>query len=106
MATDLTAVKNALEALTDIELQALSTAASEAPPVAYGLLAWIEGACAWEMNRRCGRDYDLLPPEAAIDPSEDDVSMRAAFVGSELAPAALRFVDAIAAFLMGGGKKH
>ena len=112
MTTDLTRVRDALEELTYIELRALKTAASEAPPVAYGLLVWIEGACDWEIDRRRGHDYDLLPPEAAIDPSEDDVSIKAvhamqeSFVGSGFAPATLRFFDALAVLLTGGGKKH
>ena len=57
------------------------------------MLVWIEGACDWEPNRRAGYDYELLPPETAIDPSEDKVSieatyaMRASFAGGELARA-------------------
>jgi hypothetical protein len=47
-------------------------------------LAWIDSACDCEPNRRCGFDYELQPPEAAIDPREDAVStdagdVRAAF---------------------------
>ena len=112
MATNLTPVKDALEGLTDIELRALKTAASEAPPAAYGLLVWIEGACDWEMNRRFGRDYDLLPLEAASDPSEDVVSidaataMRACFESSDFAPAAVKFFDALLRLLTGDGRKH
>ena len=34
----------------------------------------------WELNRRAGHDYELLPPEAAIDPSEDAVSINFAIV--------------------------
>ena len=59
MTTELTSVKDALEALTDIELRALKTAASEAPPAANRLLVWVEGACDWELNRRPGFDYTL-----------------------------------------------
>lgn len=105
MTTELTSVKDALEALTDIELRALKTAASEAPPVANGLLVWLEGACEWEINRRLGRDYDLLPPQAATDPSEADASidavhsMRESFASSDFAPAALKFFDVLAALL-------
>jgi hypothetical protein len=47
-------------------------ASNEAPPIAYGLLAWIEGACDWELNRRRGFDYTVQPPEAAIDSSVRD----------------------------------
>ena len=59
---------SALPDLTDAELHALIAASNGVPPVAYGLLVWIEGACDWELNRRAGHDYELLPPEAAIDP--------------------------------------
>ena len=64
--TDLTAVRGALEQLTDVELHALIVATNETPQIAPRLLAWIEGACDWEINRRVGRHYQLLPPEAAI----------------------------------------
>ena len=47
MDTNLTAVKAALAELTDAELHALIAAANGVPPVAYGLLVWIEGACDW-----------------------------------------------------------
>jgi hypothetical protein len=91
----LAAVTDALSGLTDEELHALIIASNKAPKVAYGLLVWIEGACDWELNRRVGRDYELLPPEAAIDPKAYAVSiearyaMRASFAGSELAPAGI-----------------
>ena len=112
MTTKLTAVSDALTELTDIELHALITAANEAPPIAYGLLVWIEGACDWELSRRAGQYYELLPPEAAIDPSEDAVSieavhaMRASFADSDFAPAVLKFFDAVVALLTGAGRKH
>ena len=112
MPTNLTSASDALAELTDIELRALIVATNEAPPIAYGLLVWIEGACDWELNRRAGRDYDLLPPEAAIDPSEDAVSveatyaMRASFAASGFAPAALTFFDALAELLTGAGERH
>jgi hypothetical protein len=111
MKADLAAISDALAGLTDIELHALIIATNEAPPVAYGLLVWIEGACDWEINRRVGRIYDLLPPEA-IDPSEDAVSIdaiyavRASFAASGFAPAALKFFDALVELLTGGGRKH
>lgn len=52
---------------------------NEVPQIAPGLLAWIEDACDWELNRRAGHDYELLPLEAAIDPSEDAVSIEATY---------------------------
>ena len=48
------------------------------PETAPRLLACIDGACDGEVNRGGGFDYQLLPPEAAIDPSEDEVSINAA----------------------------
>jgi len=59
-------------------LIALADATYGVPPVAYGLLVWIEGACDWELNRRADHGHELLPPEAAIDPSEDEVRNNAA----------------------------
>lgn len=112
MPTNLMSVSDALAELTDIELRALIIATNEAPRIAYGLLVWIEGACDWELNRRAGRDYDLLPPEAAIDPSEDTVSieatyaMRQSFAASGFAPAALKFFDALIELLTGAGERH
>ena len=58
----------------------LIAASNGAPHVAYGLRVWIGYACDWELNRRAGCDYELLPPEAAIDPSEDAVGVNAAIV--------------------------
>ena len=47
MTTNLTTVSDSLAELTDIELHALIVATNEAPPIAYGLLVWLEGACDW-----------------------------------------------------------
>ena len=112
MMTNLTTVSDALAELTDIELHALIVTTNEVPQIATGLLAWIEGACDWELNRRAGRDYDLLPPDAAIDPSEDAVSidatyaMRASCAASGFAPAVLKFFDALVELLTGAGERH
>jgi len=112
MAANLTPVKDTLEALTDIELRALIVASNEVPQIAPALLAWTEGACDWELNRRMGRNYDLQPPDAAMDPREDDVSiqavyaMRESFASSGFAPAALKFFDALLELLTGAGRKH
>jgi hypothetical protein len=72
------------------------------------------GVHLWELNRRNGLDYALQPPEAAIDPSEDAVSidaafaMRATFALDERAgdSAVLPLFDALAHLLTGGGRKH
>jgi hypothetical protein len=52
MPTDLTSIKTALEALTDMELNALAIATYEAPQIAPGLLAWIDAACHWDEPER------------------------------------------------------
>jgi hypothetical protein len=112
MEADLHPIETALAALTDAELHAWIDATRGVPQIAPGLLAWIDGACKWELNRRAGREYELLPPEVAIDHSEDAVSidathaMRAMFGASGSAPAALKFFDALVALLTGGGRKH
>ena len=112
MKTNLTAVSDALAGLTDIELHALVVATNEVSQIAPGLLAWIDAACDWEINRRVGRDHDLRPPEATIDPSQDAVSieamhaMRASFASGDLAPAVLKFFDALAELLTAGGRKR
>jgi len=50
-------------------------------------------------NRRRGIDYPLQPPEAAIDPSEDEVSINAAMVlrdqFAQDSPAVLALFDAL-----------
>ena len=78
MDTTLIAIKAALADLSDTELTALIDATYKAPQIAPGLLAWIDGTCDWELNRRRGFDYPLQPPEDAIHPSEDAVSIDAA----------------------------
>jgi hypothetical protein len=99
MDADLTAIKTALAGTTDTELHALIAATNTVPPVAYGLLVWIEGACDWELNRRDGHEYELLPPEAAIDPSEDAISIDAAYAMrarfAQDSPAVLAFFDTL-----------
>jgi hypothetical protein len=72
---DLDPVATALAELRDAELRALIDATNGVPQVAPSLLAWIEGACDWELNRRADLDYQLQPPEAAIPPDEDAVSI-------------------------------
>ena len=107
---DLTAVKGALTGLNDTELRALIVATYGVPQVAPGLLAWIDSACDWELNRRGGSDYPLQSPEAAIDPSEDGVSISAAIVRHEHfaqdSPGALAFFEALVELLTGGKQKH
>ena len=80
------------------------------PQTAPGLLAWIEGACDWEVNRRAGLDYPLQPPEAAIPPEEDAISINAAMAMqttfAQDSPAVLALFDALVELLTGGGRKQ
>jgi len=93
--------------MTDVELDALIEAAYKMEQIAPGLLAWLDFACVWEVKRRNGFHYDLLPPKAAIPPEEDTVSIDAAielrrtFMQDSDAVRAL--FDALVALLIGGG---
>ena len=110
MDTDLARVVAALAKISDTELHALIGATYGVPQTAPGLLAWIDGTCDWELNRRAGHHYELLPPEAAIDPSEDELSISAAMVLRDQfahgSPAVLAFFDALVELLTGSGQKH
>jgi hypothetical protein len=75
MDSDLRQIVAAVASLSDDELARLIAAAYAMPETAPGLLAWIDRVCDWELNRRRGFDYELLPPEAAIPPEEDAVSL-------------------------------
>jgi len=61
-------------------------------------------------NRRRAFDYPLQPPEAAIDPSEDAVSLNAAIVlrgqFAQDSPAVRAFFDALMEILTGAGRKQ
>ena len=114
MDTELRAVKAALADLSDNELQALIDATRDGTQTAQGLLAWIEAACEWERNRRTGRDAELQPPQAAIPPEEDAVSIDAAITlralcsrGESEAPGGVfALFDALVALLTGAGERH
>lgn len=80
MGTNQQPVVAALADLTDDELHALIATANGGPQTAPSLLAWIEHAADWELQRRGGLDFPLQPPAAAIDPSEDAARIAAATV--------------------------
>jgi hypothetical protein len=110
METDLTPIKAALADISDTEFAALIAATYGVPQTAPGLLAWIDSACESELNRRRDFYYPLLPPEAAIDPSEDEVSINAAIAiratFAEDSPAVRSLFDALVALLTSAGRKH
>ena len=65
----------------------------------------------WQLQRRNGYDYELQPPEAAIPPEEDAVSIEAAIALRESfakeSPAVRALFDALLELLTGGGEwKH
>ena len=99
-----------LAELTDREIDALINATIEVPQIAPGLLAWIDTACEWELNRRAGRDYPLRTPDATIPPEEDANSIDAAMAlramfAKDSRPAHALF-DAIVALLRDNGRRH
>jgi hypothetical protein len=114
MDADLDPTVAALAGLSDAELERLIAATYGVPQTAPGLLAWIDGACDWELNRRRGVDYPLQPPEAAIPPEEDSVSidaamaMRLAFPKDDRAEArrVLALFDVLVELLTGGLNRH
>jgi hypothetical protein len=80
------------------------------PQAAPGLPAWIDGASDWALNRRRGLDCPLQPPEAAIPPEENSVSiaaamaMRATF--AQNSPTVFALFDALVGLLTGDGQRH
>ena len=75
MEADLAAIKVALAVMSNAELDALIEATYKVEQIAPGLLAWLGSACVWQLQRRNGYHFELQPPEAAIPPEEDDVSI-------------------------------
>jgi len=80
------------------------------PQMAPGLLAWVAAACHWELHRRQGRDYELQPPEAAIPPEEEALSIDAAISLRAMFPqgthGAHALFDALAELLTAVEHKH
>jgi hypothetical protein len=65
----------ALATISDRDLRGLSAAIGGSPNIVPGLLAWLETAVDWEVNRRAGISYALLGPRAAIDDAELNASL-------------------------------
>lgn len=68
-------LRAALATISDHDLFGLGAAIGGAPNVMPGLLAWLEAAVTWDVNRRDGMFYPLLGPRAAIDDTEIDASL-------------------------------
>ncbi len=71
-------VRSVLAELANDELEVLFATSWLRPAPCMALLAWIEHATDWEVNRRKGFDFHLEPPDEAIDPSEDHAAISAA----------------------------
>ena len=86
------------------------TAVRGGEQIAPGLLAWLDSACVWQLQRRNGYHYELQPPEAAIPPEEDGVSIDVAAALRDMftkeSPAVRALVDALVSLLTGGDRKH
>lgn len=66
----------ALSALPDGHLDSLRFAIEQSPGIVpAGLLAWLEHAIGWEIDRRAGFEYALQGPLAAIDDNEVERSV-------------------------------
>ena len=110
MDTSLQPIVTALANLADSDLRGLVEASNDVEQIAPGLLAWLEAACDWELNRRQGVEYELQPPGAAIAPEDDEVSIGAAialrttFAGDSAAVHAL--FDALVKLLTGDARRH
>jgi hypothetical protein len=114
MDADLSPTVAALADLDDRELAALIEAINEVPQTAPGLLAWLDHAADWERHWRAGIDFPLQPPEAAIPPEEDSISIdaavtiRAQFSQDERVEVrtAVGLVDAMVGLLTGRKHQH
>jgi len=103
-------IATALADVADTDLRGLIEASNDVEQIAPGLLAWLEAACDWELNRRQGLEYELKPPEAAIPPEEDEVSIGAAIAlrttFTQDSPAVRALFDALVDLLTGSGQRH
>ena len=105
----LTDVRRILADLSSDELEVLLATPQLCPPPSTGLLAWVEHAADWELNRRKRFDFRLAAPEEAIDPTEDTAAIGAATAlqeGFANEPDIARFFAAIADILIGRGQRH
>jgi hypothetical protein len=103
-----------LAELSDGQLAALRSTTEAVPQLAPGLLAWLDHVADWEEHRRRGINLPLHPPEAAIPPEEDAVSidiavtLRAIFAQDSLDEnrAVVALLDAVVGLLTGTGRTH
>jgi hypothetical protein len=111
METNLGPIQVALAVMSNAQLDALIDATYKVPQTAPCLLAWLDTACVWQLQRRNGYHYELQPPEAAIPPEEDAVSIEVVIAlrdsFAKESPAVRALFDALIALLTGGDEqKH
>ena len=64
-----------LSQVSSDDLAALRGATEGVPQLVPGLLAWLEHAIGWELDRRAGFEYRLGWPTDAIPPEEEAASV-------------------------------
>ena len=109
METGLSRIEVALAVMTNAELDALSKATYNVDQIAPGLLAWVDAACVWQLQRRNGYHYALRPPEVAIPPEQDVASIEAAIAlratFAKESPAVRALFDALIELLTGSRRQ-
>ena len=100
----------ALAVISNAELDALIKATYNVEQIAPGLLAWLDSACVWQLQRRNGYHYELQPPEAAIPPEEDAISIDVVITlldsFAKESPGVRALFDALVDLLTGSGQRH
>jgi hypothetical protein len=76
-AADLMPVTAVLADLDEGELCALIESTNDLHQIVPELMAWVGHVCDWELNRRVGVDFPLQPPDAAIPPEKQTISLAA-----------------------------
>jgi hypothetical protein len=74
---DLVDIRAALAAIPERDLYALCATIEVVPNAVPGLLAYLEQAVGWEIDRRAGQSYTLQRPTAAIPKDEVAASLDA-----------------------------
>ena len=100
-------VRAALAVLAVEEVEVLLAISQLRPARSPALLAWIEHAADWELQRRKGFDFRLASPDEAVDPSENPAAVDAAITLHDEFPgdsALARFLAATVDILIGRGQ--
>ena len=82
-----TEIRAALAKLAVDDVEVLFAISRLQPAPSPALLAWVEHAADWEMQRRKGFDFRLAPVDEAIDPSENSAAIDSAIARPPGSPA-------------------